>query len=181
MSDSPEPSAEEQRLAELRAMGRIPAWMRDLARKAEVKEARKPVKYSEALFARICEAISGGLSVSFVLDHDGMPNPDTFYGWLRDREGCAEKYARARESQADALADEIVFIADSEKDAARARVRTDARKWVASKLKPRVYGDKMSLDADVSVRNADPDALRAELGSLLGLAVSAAAKAKEGE
>ncbi len=55
------------------------------------------------------------------------------------------QYARAREEQADFYADEIVTIADTEPDAATARVRVDARKWVASKLKPKRYGDKLAL------------------------------------
>ena len=52
---------------------------------------------------------------------------------------------RAREKQADFCAGEIVTIADTEPDAAIARVRIDARKWVASKLRPKRYGDKLAL------------------------------------
>jgi hypothetical protein len=73
----------------------------------------------------------------------------------------AEQYARAREEQADGYADEIVAIADEPPqlvtkddgedvevslDSAaiqRQRLRIDARKWVASKLKPKKYGDKV--------------------------------------
>ncbi len=70
-------------------------------------------------------------------------------------------YVRAREDQADTLADEIVAIADDgsndtyEKDGvvltnqdvvARSRLRVDARKWVAAKLKPKKYGDKVDVE-----------------------------------
>ncbi|WP_312463536.1 hypothetical protein [Comamonas sp.] len=86
----------------------------------------------------------------------------------------SEMYARARQERADLLADEIVEIADEECttvkaskhgsaddgegetevvfDAvavARNKLRVDARKWVASKLKPRVYGDKLELSGEV--------------------------------
>jgi hypothetical protein len=74
-------------------------------------------------------------------------------------------YARAREDQADTLADEIVGISDESAitakvdgeevrfalDAtavARNRLRVDARKWVAAKLKPRKYGDRQVLAGD---------------------------------
>lgn len=71
------------------------------------------------------------------------------------------KYAMSREAQAEKYADEIVSIADEAEvtsvvtpdgevdfklDAtavARNRLRVDARKWVASKLLPKKYGDKV--------------------------------------
>lgn len=71
------------------------------------------------------------------------------------------KYAMSREAQAERMADEIVSIADETEvtsvvtpegvvdfrlDAtavARNRLRVDARKWVASKLLPKKYGDKV--------------------------------------
>ncbi len=78
----------------------------------------------------------------------------------------SEMYARARQERADLLADEIVDIADEEctvvevEDGVttvgistalvnRNKLRVDARKWVASKLKPRVYGDKLELSGEI--------------------------------
>jgi hypothetical protein len=59
-------------------------------------------------------------------------------------------YARAREERADLLAKEILEIADAPcKDAvevAHARNRLDTRKWLASKLAPRKYGDRVEHD-----------------------------------
>ena len=67
-----------------------------------------------------------------------------------------EKYARAREAQAEYYADQIIDIADqSERDLVitedgieqknnevleRTKIRIDARKWIASKLQPKKYG-----------------------------------------
>lgn len=105
-----------------------------------------------------------------------MPSLTTVYRWLQDSEEFREMYARAREDQADTLADEIVSIADEQKaaltaegkpydpDVNRDRLRVDARKWVAAKLKPRKYGDKVDIahsgDVKVSVidygRNHNP-------------------------
>jgi hypothetical protein len=63
---------------------------------------------------------------------------------------------RARAVQADHYADEIIEIVDTEKDPARARVRTDARKWVTSKLAPRKYGDKLETENRNTVDVSDP-------------------------
>ena len=52
------------------------------------------------------------------------------------------------------LADEIVEIADTEPDPNRARVCIDARKWWASKVNKKDYGDRVS--AEVSGPDGGP-------------------------
>jgi hypothetical protein len=62
------------------------------------------------------------------------------------------KYARAKSEQADILADEMMAIADESYppgDSAAVndkRLRIDTRKWIASKLKPKKYGDNLTID-----------------------------------
>lgn len=46
---------------------------------------------------------------------------------------------------------------------ARNRLRVDARKWVAAKLKPRVYGDKVQVDANVNLRESSDEELAKRL------------------
>lgn len=104
----------------------------------------RPSKYTKALAARICAHIADGRSLRSICREDDMPGMSTVFEWLADKPEFAEQYAHARDAQADALADEIVDIADTEEDAAKARVRVDARKWVASKLKPKRYGDRVT-------------------------------------
>ena len=80
----------------------------------------------------------------------------TVFRWLADPERVSfrEQYAMAREVQAETMADEIVSIDDGngmgieEKVAlsARDRLRVDSRKWVASKLLPKKYGDKVQAE-----------------------------------
>jgi len=59
-------------------------------------------------------------------------------------------YARAREAQADCWASEIVDLADETladaNHVAKARLQIDARKWVACKLLPRKYGERVSAE-----------------------------------
>jgi len=85
-----------------------------------------------------------------------MPAMGTVFRWLADPEHTRfrEQYAMAREVQAETMADEIVTIADGsglgveERVAlsARDRLRVDSRKWVASKLLPKKYGDKIQQE-----------------------------------
>lgn len=65
--------------------------------------------------------------------------------------------------QADLIADEMIEIADNSKGDEKAfvginrihrdKLRIESRKWIASKLKPKKYGDKIDLNhsGDVDV------------------------------
>jgi Bacteriophage Sf6, terminase small subunit-like/Arm DNA-binding domain len=77
---------------------------------------------------------------------------------------------QAREDQADTLADEIITIADSVRECAdsakvnAARLAVDARKWVAAKLKPKVYGERVeaALSGTATVQHKFTDEDRAK-------------------
>lgn len=121
----------------------------------------RPADYSVEIATEICNLIAAGRSlVSICRDEDGMPNRCTVGRWLEKNEDFRIMYARAREDQADTLADEIVAIADEPPPqtehgtdsgaVAHQRLRVDARKWVAAKLKPKKYGENATLQADVT-------------------------------
>ena len=82
--------------------------------------------------------------------------------WLDgSRPEFSEQYARAREAQADKLAEEALTIADDGRSDTyvdgdgnvktdteviqRSKLRVDTRKWLASKMAPKKYGDKVAI------------------------------------
>lgn len=96
-----------------------------------------------------------------------MPAESTVRYWhINDFEGFAAQYARAREAQAEHWAQEIVDIADTEKDAAIARNRIDARKWTASKLLPKRYGERVELEHSGSIKTISDEELDKRLAEL---------------
>lgn len=111
----------------------------------------RPSIYSPELAADICSRLAQGDSLRSICKKTRMPAISTVMGWLFDdeHEEFSQQYARAREAQAELRADEIIDIADDAKNADKsekvqaARLRVDARKWVASKLLPKVYGDRV--------------------------------------
>lgn len=129
-------------------------------RTGKPKPKGQKVVMTAALANVICERIATGESLRAICATAGMPGITSVYKWLSDPEHAAfaEQYARARDQQADYYADEIIEIADSTKRARKhvqveaARTRIDARKWLASKLRPKSYGDK--VQADVVVRRS---------------------------
>jgi hypothetical protein len=106
------------------------------------------VRYSDELANEICAWIADGKSLRAFCRQPKTPDVVNVYRWLAKNEEFRDQYARAREDQADSHADQIIEIADTEEDPNKARIRIDARKWVASKLKPKKYGDKLGLSGD---------------------------------
>lgn len=130
------------------------------AKKPEPKKRGRPSDYNQAIADAICERLADGESLRKICREDeSMPGIATVFRWLNVHSDFQEQYTRAREEQAETLADEIVGIADdglndtyidengmrrTDTDViARSKLRVEARKWVASKLKPKRYGDKI--------------------------------------
>lgn len=126
----------------------------------------RPSLYSDDLAALICTRLAAGESLRNICKDNGFPDRMTVIRWLAmtEREEFQRQYAQAREAQADHYADEIVSLADTcrigiktktnekgevettEGDMVeRTRLQIDARKWYASKLAPKKYGDKQEI------------------------------------
>ena len=112
----------------------------------------RPSKYSAALTETICQRIAEGEPLTKICKDDGMPHYITVLRWRHEHDDFRNDYARAREDAADTLVDEILAIADeaqsvgSSEGVQAARLRVDTRKWAASKMKPKAYGDRTALE-----------------------------------
>ncbi|MCO7468850.1 terminase small subunit protein [Stenotrophomonas maltophilia] len=135
----------------------------------------RPSKYSQQLADAICELLVDGKSLRTICSTAKMPSRSTVIRWLAENEGFRNQYARARELQADTLAEDILDIADKavlgerlKKDGKgkvlerqtgdmveRSRLMIDARKWYAGKLQPKKYGERVALDHGVQDNLAD--------------------------
>ena len=104
-------------------------------------------EYTPELAQEICERLAAGESLRKICAPDEMPAASTVCLWtLENRDGFAERYTRARQLQAELLADELFEIADdSTADYNHTRIRVDTRKWYLSKVLSKVYGDKTVL------------------------------------
>ncbi len=131
--------------------------------------------------ATILKRIAEGQSLKSICDTKGMPSRETVYTWLAKDAEFLDKYARAREDQADFYADEIIDIADTEPDSNKARVRIDARKWKASKLQPKKYGDKIDVNHSGTIEHLTDEQLESRIAILLGKAGTGNASGGSGE
>jgi len=145
------------------------------------KPVGAPTTYNNHIATVICIRIAEGESLNRILKEQGMPAQSSVYEWLLRHPEFAEKYTRAREEQADTLADEIIDIADESPETVEVRdkegnvldikidsgyvsyqkQRIEARKWTAMKLKPRKYGDRVALEGvegGASIKTEDTNA-----------------------
>lgn len=122
----------------------------------------RPSDFSQELADLICERISDGESLRSICEDDDLPSRTTVFRWLAKNLDFRDQYARAREEQADVLVEEMLEIADDSSGdeqtdehgnvrlnsefAQRSKLRVDTRKWIASKLKPKKYGEKVTQE-----------------------------------
>ncbi len=128
--------------------------------------------YTPELAAEICNktATSTKGIRKLCKENPHWPDSSTIMDWITDKPDFAPQYARAKLKQAVLLADETIEIADDarhdtitktdkngdEYECAdnewinRSRLRVDTRKWLAGKLAPKIYGERVIQALDVN-------------------------------
>lgn len=125
-------------------------------------------KVEDILLGRIAD----GEALKAICQDPGMPTTPTVYKRIMDDDIFASLYSRARDVQADNIADEILEIADDGrndwmerhgKDAkgwllngehtARSRLRIDSRKWYLEKIAPKKYGNAIRVEGEQTVKH----------------------------
>lgn len=148
----------------------------------------RPSSYTDAIADAICDQLKDGGTLNEVCKQPGMPSEATVRTWaLDDVNGFSSKYTRARELGYLKLADEILEIANTpvigiktvskpngtettEADMIEhRRLQVDTRKWMLSKMLPKLYGDKIAVDhgGKVGFDNAPIEELTTALNDLL--------------
>lgn len=135
----------------------------------------RPSKYNEELGDIICARLANGESLNAICKGEGMPSESTIRAWSLDQgHPISAKYARAREIGYLKIADELLDIADDGSNdwmiregknedpgwaangehIQRSRLRVDTRKWLLSKMLPKVFGDRLS--AELTGKDGEP-------------------------
>lgn len=129
----------------------------------------RPTDYTSELSDSVCQRLASGESMRSVSRDDAMPAMTTLFRWLREKDDFRQQYEKAKEESADALVEDMLDIADNQvsqpvlvegkpvmmgdkpvmvrdgPSVQHARLRVDTRKWAASKLKPKKYGEKLDV------------------------------------
>ena len=128
--------------------------------------AGRPSILSDEMVDAICARIADGETTRTICADEAMPSMTTLFRWLRENEDFKKQYARAKEIQLERMAEEIIDISDdgtndymdrvtrdgefesvlNHEHVSRSKLRVDSRKWLLSKLAPKKYGDKQTLE-----------------------------------
>ena len=92
-----------------------------------------------------------------------LPSESRFMVWLIETPSLQERYAHAKERQADYIAFDTLRISREESNPNKARNMIQANQWVASKLSPKKYGDKLELNGTLETSGRDPSSLETAL------------------
>lgn len=138
----------------------------------------RPTTYSPETAKYICKMIAThacGLK-KLAKIYEEFPSESTIYAWIYDHPEFSLQYFEARKSQAAVLADSMLNITDNiptfeDKEGVeridsgmlgKAKLNYEVLKWHASKMAPRIFGDKQVIE-NVTTEN---DALKVELAEL---------------
>lgn len=131
----------------------------------------RPSEYTEELAIRICTEIAVttlGLKSLCKINED-FPSHATIFTWLAQNKEFLDLYTRAKEMQAENIADEMLEIADdgsndlmkivkgdityeqeNKEVTSRSKLRIETRKWISAKLLPKKYGDRIQQDIKIT-------------------------------
>ncbi|MCX7126215.1 MAG: hypothetical protein NTU49_10915 [Gammaproteobacteria bacterium] len=119
----------------------------------------RPINYTPKLAEEICGIIaSSNKGIKRLCNgRENLPCPSTVYHWLFAHKEFRRQYIHAKQMQIEVLVDEIMQIANDDsldtvinedgnaiinhQYVQRSRLQIDIRKWLASKLTPRIYGN----------------------------------------
>jgi len=127
-------------------------------------------EYQQELGDKICSIVATHTeSLEDLVKMYELPPVRTIYDWLYRNDAFSHNYAKAKQIQAQRMIEELDKIAKEKSyyvDAdgnqrvdpgytASQRLIADTRKFIASKLVPRVYGDKQTIEQTVTVKHED--------------------------
>ncbi len=116
-----------------------------------------PSIYTPELAQSILDRLELGQSLRKICEDPAMPSGQTIRNWINAKPDFFAQYTRSRDIGLDAVADEVIAIADEipgmldngatdSGGVAHQRLRFDARRWYLSKLAPKRYGDKLTTE-----------------------------------
>jgi hypothetical protein len=128
-----------------------------IARKPAKKINKPRITQAPDIEKIILDRVSLGESLNVICTGAGMPTRKSVYEWLKHDAVFRAAYEFAISMRAEKMAEEIVEISDEQppRDCETGKIdsawvawqknRVDARKWTASRLLPKKYGDKVAI------------------------------------
>lgn len=104
-----------------------------------------------AILSALCDWVAEGKTVRDFCRQEGMPSAMSVYNWMEEDEAAALRFARARQSGFDRIADHAMTIADGKEDAKgqepdERKLRVWTRLQLLARWDPKRYGERQALE-----------------------------------
>jgi hypothetical protein len=130
---------------------------------SDQRKRGRPSDYSADIAVTICDRLAEGECLRSICASEGMPNKATVFRWLGRHDEFRNRYAWAREAQADDILEEIKEIADDSsrdyvkkteadgkvlwvedpENIARCRLRINTLFRIVALMAPKKYGNRV--------------------------------------
>lgn len=138
--------------------------------------------YKQEIADEICRRIADGQPLREMCREEGMPAWTTVYSWLNANPDFAERYARARDTGHDAIAEDTIAMVDEKPERTDTQFgdkvdpgyvqwqknRVEQRLKLLAKWNPKRYGDRQQVDlsGSLSLNEMSDDEIRQEIALL---------------
>lgn len=133
-----------------------------------IRHMPAPIPRDPEMIDFVLAAVSAGTPLAQALreaqeQFPHVPAKNTLYGWIVGDPALSDRFARAREMGADAIADEMLAIADAEPritdegkidpaDVQLRRLQVETRGKLLAKWAPKRYGDRLEVDSKTDLQ-----------------------------
>lgn len=141
----------------------------------DYKKTGRPERYTPELAEKVCYIIAThahGLKKLCAM-YDFMPDKSIIFSWIQSHPEFYDQYLRARRFQSHVVADEILDMSSEvqsyvDKDLVeridsgilgRAKFAMECKKWHASKLEPKIYGDNKIENQEIKDESTHKEAM----------------------
>lgn len=141
------------------------------------KKIKRPTEFDEKIAQEICNKVASctdGIR-KLCAENKHWPHHEDIYRWCYHNLDFNARYARAKSMQSEWLVEEAreiannnsrdTYIDENGKEkcdhewVARSRLRVDTVKWIASKLAPKIYGEKIQMEQKINFDTITPEQL----------------------
>jgi hypothetical protein len=148
------------------------------------------IPYSRELADRVIGELMEGRTLVDICKDPGMPSKKTVLLWVRrDKDGFAARYREAREIGGHIMVDEMIEIADNRagdlvrvrkengetelvvdhENIRRSELRCETRRWILARALPRLYGNRLQIEAKHDAGNGWAELLKELNGKTRGV------------
>lgn len=127
--------------------------------------------YSDEQLQKAIELASKGEPFKVIIDEAMLDSEYSFWVYRQQYPHFNSSFEQARQEGLEHLADGLIDAHKTEPDVQRARLKSDNAKWLLSKRKPTIYGDKVDIHVSqtIDIGSALSEARKRALPQLSGV------------